>query len=169
PIDNEAAAVTVTSPNGGESLTVGASYPITWTASDNVGVANVDIAYSTDGGATYPNAIATAVANSGSYPWTVPNTPTAMARVRVTAHDVNCSSGQDASDANFSIGGSVVTPVSPTACVTPATCVTVPVDIARLDPTPVRLVHVDFTLSPNLKLCGTPSSSVTEGTYLSSY
>src|SRR5262249_49740589 len=62
-----------------------------------------------DGGATYPNAIATAVANSGSYAWTVPNTPTSQARVRVTAHDVNCSSASDASDANFTIGGASFT------------------------------------------------------------
>src|ERR1043165_9007455 len=54
------------------------------------------------GGATFPNVIATGIANSGSYAWTVANTPTTQARVRVTAHDA-CSSGSDASDANFTI------------------------------------------------------------------
>ena len=62
PIDNQAPTVTVTAPNGGETLTPGGSFNITWTASDNVGVANVDLAYSTDGGATYPNVFAIPVA-----------------------------------------------------------------------------------------------------------
>ncbi len=109
PIDNEAPAVTVTSPNGGENWPIGSSQTITWTATDNTGVANVDLAYSTDGGATYPFAIATAVANSGSYAWTVPNAPTTQARVRVTAHDVVCATGSDASDADFRIGDLAIT------------------------------------------------------------
>src|SRR5262249_16371447 len=80
---------------------------------DNAAVANVDIAYSTDGGATYPNVIASGVANSGSYPWTVPMgsvviMPAAQkgmphdmvtsARMRVTAHDTGSMSGSDAHD-----------------------------------------------------------------------
>ncbi len=109
PIDNQPPVVTLTAPDGGEALAVGAPYSITWTATDNAGVANVDLAYSTDGGATYPNAIATGIANSGSYSWTVPNTPTAQGRVRVTAHDIHCSSAADASHADFSIGGLVIT------------------------------------------------------------
>src|SRR5204863_2321397 len=64
---------------------------------------SVDLAYSTDGGATYPNVIATGIANSGTYVWTVPNTPTTAARVQVTAHDAACSSASDASDADFTI------------------------------------------------------------------
>ncbi|HXJ69783.1 MAG TPA: FlgD immunoglobulin-like domain containing protein [Verrucomicrobiae bacterium] len=101
--DNQAPTVAVTSPNGGESLTPAASVPITWSASDNVGVSSIDLAYSTDGGITYPNTIATALPNTGSYSWTVPNTPSGFARVRATAHDTGCSAGADASDANFTI------------------------------------------------------------------
>src|SRR5206468_9570346 len=48
--------------------------------------------------------IATGIANSGTYAWTVPNTLTDQGRVRVTAHDPACSSTSDASDANFAIG-----------------------------------------------------------------
>src|SRR6185369_3310870 len=93
----------------GEVFLIGSSQKISWTATDNTGVANVDIDYSTDGGATYPNSIAAGVANSGSFVWTVPNTPTTQARVRVTAHDVVCSSSFDASDADFTIRNPVVT------------------------------------------------------------
>src|SRR5262249_38719826 len=131
PYDNQAPVVAVTAPNGGEFLAVGSVFGITWSASDNTGVANVDIDYSTDGGATYPNVIATAIPNSGSYAWTVPNTPTAHARVRVTAHDVACLSTSDASDNDFAIGD-VVGPVGSTSCLTPAhPCVAVPVNINR--------------------------------------
>src|SRR5439155_6298216 len=146
PIYNVAPTVTVMSPNGGEILSVGSSFPITWSASDNVGVSTIDLAYSTDGGATYPNVIATGLANTGSYAWTVPNTPSSTARVRATAHDVACSSAQDASDANFAIGD-VVAAVGPTACLTPANaCVTVPVNITRSNAIGMRLFHVEFTL-----------------------
>lgn len=95
--------MSVTSPAGGEAWKVASSHAITWTATDNVGVTAVDLAYSTDGGATYPNAIATSLANSGSYAWTVPNTPSTTVRVRATARDAAGNAGTGASAANFTI------------------------------------------------------------------
>ncbi len=103
-IDHSAPAVTVTAPNGGQSWAVGSPHSITWTATDDAGVGSVDLAYSTDGGASYTAAIATGIANSGSHLWTVPNTLSTTVRVRVTAHDVNGNSATDASDADFTIG-----------------------------------------------------------------
>jgi len=103
-IDYTAPAVTLTAPNGGQFWAVASPQTITWTATDDAGVANVDLAYSTDGGATYPDTIATGAANSGSHGWTVPNALSTTARVRLTAHDVNGNSAADGSDANFTIG-----------------------------------------------------------------
>jgi hypothetical protein len=103
-IDQAAPAVALTAPNGGQFWAVDSPLTITWTASDDVAVAGVDLAYSTDGGATYPDTIATGIANSGSYGWTVPNALSTTVRVRVTAHDVNGNSAGDASDADFTIG-----------------------------------------------------------------
>jgi hypothetical protein len=103
-IDQQAPAVTLAAPNGGQFWAVDAPRTITWTATDDVGVANVDLAYSTDGGATYPGTIATGLANSGSHEWTVPDTLSTTVRVRVTAHDVNGNSATDGSDADFTIG-----------------------------------------------------------------
>jgi len=108
-IDNVAPVALLTSPNGGETWIAGSTHPITWTATDNVAVANVDLAYSTDGGATFPNAIATGIANSGSFAWTLPITTSTQTRVRVTAHDTGCSTGSDASDADFTIRDPIVT------------------------------------------------------------
>jgi hypothetical protein len=95
--------VLLTSPNGGEVWNVGTTHAITWTATDNAGVTAIDLEYSTDGGVTYPYVIDTGLANSGSYDWLVPNTPTLNARVRVTAHDAAAHVASDASDADFEI------------------------------------------------------------------
>lgn len=95
--------VSLTSPVGGETWKAGSSHAITWTASDNVGVTAVDLAYSTDGGASYPNAIATGLANSGTYAWSVPNIASATVRVRATARDAAGNSGTAASGASFTI------------------------------------------------------------------
>ncbi len=101
--DVTAPAVSVTSPNGGETRKAGSTQAITWSATDAVGVTSVDLAYSTDGGATFPNALATGIANSGSWSWSVPNLPTGTARVRVLARDAAGNLGRDSSATNFTI------------------------------------------------------------------
>jgi hypothetical protein len=88
---------------GGETWKAGSSHAITWSASDNVGVTAIDLAYSTDGGSTYPNSIATGLSNSGSYTWTVANAPSTTVRVRATAHDAAGNTGSGASASNFTI------------------------------------------------------------------
>ena len=68
-----ATTVTVTAPNGGESLTGGQSYSITWT---NTGIVDhYRLSLSTDGGATFPTTIM-ASTRSSPFAWTVPNTGT---------------------------------------------------------------------------------------------
>ncbi len=101
--DQTAPVVAVTAPNGGENWPIASSQVITWTATDNVGVTTVDLAYSIDGGVTFDGVIATGIANSGSYDWTVPDAATATARVMVSAHDAVGLVGVHASDADFAI------------------------------------------------------------------
>jgi len=102
-VDATPPVVALASPDGGEDWKAGSTHAITWTASDNVGVSSVDIALSTDGGATYPDAIATAVPNTGSYDWSVPDLPGSALRVRVTARDAIGNSTADASAASFAV------------------------------------------------------------------
>ncbi len=102
-LDHVMPVVTVTSPNTALALDVGATHDITWTATDGNGVTAVDLAYSTDGGATFPNVIATGLANTGTFGWTVPNDPTTTARVRVTAHDPFANQASDMSNVDFTI------------------------------------------------------------------
>jgi agmatine deiminase len=93
----------VLSPNGGEVWMVGTPHNITWSAYDDVGVTGIDLYYSTDGGTTYPHVIATGEPNDGVFSWTIPHTLSTQCRVKVVAHDADLNSGEDVSDADFTI------------------------------------------------------------------
>src|SRR5207244_2322003 len=86
------------------SWPIGSVQTITWTKTGTIGTVRLE--YSTDGGVTYPNVITASTAASAlSYAWTIPDTPTAQGRVKIT--QTNDTSVTDASDANFSIKGTV--------------------------------------------------------------
>ena len=101
--DNTDPSVTVKAPDGGESWVVGAVRAITWDAMDNVGVTSVDLSYSSTGSGGSFNTIATGEANDGTFSWTIPNDPTTNAFVKVVAHDGADNSGEDLSNAAFTI------------------------------------------------------------------
>lgn len=90
--------IDVTSPNGGENWRVGNSYDITWTSLNFTG--NVKIEYSTNAGSSWMTIISS-TPDDGVHPWTVPNTPTAQGRVRVS--DAVDGDPSDISDADFTI------------------------------------------------------------------
>ncbi|MGH7407486.1 MAG: CFI-box-CTERM domain-containing protein, partial [Candidatus Methylomirabilales bacterium] len=99
-------SVTVISPDGGQTLTVGVSFTITWSSSDPDGIApSQEIRLSKDGGLTFPTVIVTGLAGTiQSFPWTPTSADTTTTgRIRVTATDVSISAatGRDASNANF--------------------------------------------------------------------
>ena len=105
-------AASLASPNGGENLTGGSSFPITWYATnDGNPIDHIELYYSVDGGATYPNTISASLPNDGNYGWEVPNVNTDEAKVRVVAYSNGAAS--DVSDQVFTItsvasgGGSV--------------------------------------------------------------
>ncbi|MBZ5620067.1 MAG: hypothetical protein LAQ69_15285 [Acidobacteriia bacterium] len=88
--DTEGPAVSLLAPTGGEVIAGGASYSIQWLSDDNVGVASHDVALSTDGGQTFPAAIASGLSgNAQGYIWNVPAdiAPSRKAVIRVTATD----------------------------------------------------------------------------------
>jgi hypothetical protein len=96
-----AEAVTLTSPNGGESWLVGSKQNITWSPNDTT--LDYILEYSTDSGVTW-NLIYQGAAR-GFYEWTVPDTPSTKARVRVKqwVKEFNYILGTDVSDADFTI------------------------------------------------------------------
>jgi hypothetical protein len=101
--------VTLLAPNGGESWLAGSQHDVTWAAADSAGIATdgVDLELTTD--AVSWTSIATGLANTGSYLWTLPATPSATARVRVTARDIHGNSAADLSDADFTIAAGTST------------------------------------------------------------
>ncbi len=94
--------VEVTSPNGGEDWMKTKVYPITWTALGNFQYGPVMIDYSTDNGSSW-TPIAGGYPNTGFYNWTVPNTETSGALVRVSVYDMDGAMAFDISDATFAI------------------------------------------------------------------
>ncbi|MBX3296003.1 MAG: carboxypeptidase regulatory-like domain-containing protein [Acidobacteria bacterium] len=78
--DNVPDQITGVFPSG-NILIFGSNVSITWTNTGGFN-RNVTIELSTNGGTTY-SAIATNIANTGSYSWTVPSTPTTQGRIRV--------------------------------------------------------------------------------------
>lgn len=93
--------VTLLTPNGGGVLIEGGSHNITWTASDNVAVTGIDLAYSTNNGGNWIT-ISNGEPNDGSFLWAVPGVTTTQGLVRATAHDA-FNTAADVSNAVFSI------------------------------------------------------------------
>ncbi|GJQ27423.1 MAG: hypothetical protein HBSAPP02_24550 [Phycisphaerae bacterium] len=84
----------------------GNSVTINWITDDDNAVSNVDILLSTTGGNSFDTVIASAIADTGSYNWIVPNLCTSAARIRVVARDANGNTGHDSSIGNLVITGS---------------------------------------------------------------
>jgi hypothetical protein len=97
--DTTADSITNVTPNSG-TVIIGNNAAISWTNVGNFSQ-NVTIELSTNGGATFPTTVASNIANTGSFNWTVPNLPTAQARLRVREDGFASPSGT--SSANFII------------------------------------------------------------------
>lgn len=74
---------------------VGSSKTVTWTNTGGFN-RNVTIELSTDGGATFPTTLASNIPNTGSFTWTVPNSQTTQARIRVREHNFAAPVGTSA-------------------------------------------------------------------------
>ncbi|HXJ64580.1 MAG TPA: Ig-like domain-containing protein, partial [Actinomycetota bacterium] len=70
-VDVGSPTVTLTAPNGGQTLVAGTNTNITWTATDNVAVTTVDLELSRNGAAGPYTSIATGIANTGTFSWLV--------------------------------------------------------------------------------------------------
>lgn len=93
-------AVTVTSPNGGESWEAGSTRNINWSSTGELG--DVKIEYTT--GNEWHTVVA-ATTNTGTYEWTVPDDASTTVKVRVGSTD---GAVTDESDAGFTIQGTVL-------------------------------------------------------------
>ncbi|MFI5251962.1 MAG: SdrD B-like domain-containing protein [Bacteroidota bacterium] len=92
-------SMVVNSPNGGETWWVGESHAITWTS--GCGATDLKIEYSTDTGMDWLPVADHIAPGLGTYGWTIPNTPTTTALVRIT--DNVTGTLTDVSNAVFTI------------------------------------------------------------------
>ncbi|MGC4101782.1 reprolysin-like metallopeptidase [Ferruginibacter sp.] len=112
----------VSSPNSNVSWCGGSTQTVTWdvnnTTAAPVSCANVKISLSTDGGNTFPTVLLASTANDGSEVVTLPNTPSATARIKVEAIG---NIFFDISNTDFAITAAVpivvtTQPLSPVIC-----------------------------------------------------
>ncbi|WP_298893481.1 immunoglobulin-like domain-containing protein [uncultured Psychroserpens sp.] len=108
-VNGTAGPFVVNTPNTNVTWNAGTTQTVTWnvagTTGNGVNAANVDIFLSTDGGDTYPIALASGVANDGSHDIVVPNNQGNQNRVMVKgANNIFF----DISNSNFTIAGQVV-------------------------------------------------------------
>ena len=93
--------VTVSYPNGGESLNPNSFITVTYMATDASGIASINAQMSDDGGATW-KPVAKNHAPGGTFQWFVPNLP-GPTLLRVEAFDNAGNPGFDVSNAGFTI------------------------------------------------------------------
>lgn len=94
--------VVVNSPNGGENWIVDSTYAITW---ESTGVDDVKLEYTTDNGSNWLE-IVQSTKSSGSYEWTIPDTPSEECKMRIS--DVSNPSVSDVSDGIFTISHTIL-------------------------------------------------------------
>jgi len=105
-------SLTITYPNGGESLTTGDSVNVTWNTTKIDSVPYVDLSYSLDNGSTW-EIIETNVENNGSYLWGIPLFPEDNSQCLVKVYDNDDGVPFDVSDNSFSISTNCPDPYEP--------------------------------------------------------
>ncbi|MGC8789771.1 MAG: Ig-like domain-containing protein, partial [Caldisericum sp.] len=98
--------VTLTYPNGGETLTAGSTINVTWTVSgDLTNISRISVDYSTDNGSTWiPGfSVSSGFSNSMSKSWTVPNTPSTNCKLKIALKRTDSTWSVDYSDSTFTI------------------------------------------------------------------
>jgi hypothetical protein len=82
--DTTPPSVTLIVPNGGETYVANDGNTVQWTASDDSGIAGIDLYVSLDNGATY-KPVALGLSNTGTHTWFPANRPTTEAKMLVVA------------------------------------------------------------------------------------
>jgi PKD repeat protein len=102
--------ISINSPNGGEDWVAGTTHSISWTSES---VTNIKIEYSTNNGSNWINIISSTPANSGSYSWLIPNTPSSQYLVKIS--DVSNPLINDQSNTTFIISSAISPTISLTS------------------------------------------------------
>jgi M6 family metalloprotease-like protein len=95
-------AVSLATPDGGETFGTGNEVAVTWTALADAGVDHMNLHYSSNDGATWSLAAA-GLENTPPFAWSAPDVPSTLYRIRVTAFDSLGNSAADTSAATFTV------------------------------------------------------------------
>ena len=95
--------VVLTSPDGRERWDVFSQQSVTWTDSNDVQIESYKLEYSTNAGADWTMICEWADGDPRDVPWTLPDTPSRRARVKVSCRDIDGDSSSDISNHNFTI------------------------------------------------------------------
>lgn len=159
-----ATSVSVTNPDGGESLAAGETTQIQWSTS-GTGINSITIRLSTDSGLTFPTLIASNLINSFSYNWAVPadEVTTTKARIKIEAVSSNGSSvtSSDTSSSDFEIRGLAGTP-APTILGPVVNAEALPGD-SKIQLSWTNPTHADFAGVRILRKTGSVPTSTTDG------
>lgn len=101
-------SVSLIAPSGGENWLSGDQKIIRWSATDDARIDYVDLYYTSDGWST-SKVIENGLQNDGQYLWTVPDTNTPDAAIRIESFDIYGNSKSDYSD-NFAIYNTGIEP-----------------------------------------------------------
>ncbi|MCI0569760.1 MAG: DUF1929 domain-containing protein [Myxococcaceae bacterium] len=123
--------LSLTSPNGGESVAGGATLQVAW--STYGALPQVKLEYSSDRGASWQT-MEGAVANTGGYAWSVPGLGSEQVLVRVSGAVAPASA--DTSDAPFSVGDGPGGPPTDTPAPPPSQCGEPGMDVCAEEPGP---------------------------------
>ncbi|HEY3295362.1 MAG TPA: peptidoglycan DD-metalloendopeptidase family protein [bacterium] len=94
--------VSLLAPTGGEIKAMGCTDTVRWTASDNIGIAGVDIYLSTNSGRNF-TLLAASAANTGSQSWIVPAVSSDSCLMKLIVHDTGGNTGTALSPTVFAI------------------------------------------------------------------
>lgn len=97
-VDSGPSTLTLTSPNGGETWSVGSGHTISWTSTGYIGT--VKLEYSLNNGSSWTT-IDSSTHNDGGYSWTLPNSTSSECLVQITSNSKPDVS--DTCDSTFSI------------------------------------------------------------------
>ena len=102
--DTEKPTVNITAPNGGEVIYGGEEYQISWTASDNVGIASTTLKVSYNAGISWTEIdLIKHESSMEKYSWSVPDIVSDSCLINISVADSSGNNSNDSSDNLFSI------------------------------------------------------------------
>jgi len=108
--DSESPQVSLVAPDGGEQISE--EFSVIWNASDDLGVVDICILLSVDGGETFPQVLYTGPAN-GTWQWQHPAVSSDHCRLLIIAYDSEYNHGIAVSSADFSVNGTTGAELAP--------------------------------------------------------